>query len=349
MGIGQSERLHWAVTEGLTPALGHDLDRQAAVEIRRRGLKIVEGDLIAGEQRVDEGRILSARQRTIDIVRPRSAGSRLVIARLQPSDRHVDRIAVHDRRDRVEKCQRLFAGQLRYDIRKRRRGEGTGRDDDIVPVLRRWARDLLATKLDQRMGFERGGDRGRKAIAIDRQRAAGRHLIGIGRPHHQRAEAAHFLVQQANGIVLRIIGAERVRAHQLGKPRGLVHGGHAQRAHLVEHHRHPARCDLPGRLAAAEAAADDMNGCCRGLVHGGKLCRPAAPDNGLRRRKCPARRAFPRAHRRSPSSAFGGIPGDPRDIRPRDPDIGQLAVAELRQLAQARVVSFPNSGRSEGW
>ena len=29
--------------------------------------------------------------------------------------------------------------------------------------------------------FERRGDRGGKAVAVDRQRAAGRHLVGVGR------------------------------------------------------------------------------------------------------------------------------------------------------------------------
>ena len=36
------------------------------------------------------------------------------------------------------------------------------------------AGDLLAADVDQRMGVERGGDRGCEAVAVDRQGAAGR-------------------------------------------------------------------------------------------------------------------------------------------------------------------------------
>jgi hypothetical protein len=39
---------------------------------------------------------------------------------------------VHDRRDGVEKSQRLLAGELRDRLRKGRRGEGAGCDDDIA-------------------------------------------------------------------------------------------------------------------------------------------------------------------------------------------------------------------------
>ena len=46
-----------------------------------------------------------------------------------------------------------------------------------VPVLRRQAGDLAALDRDQRMGLERGRDGRGEAIAVDGQRAAGRHLV----------------------------------------------------------------------------------------------------------------------------------------------------------------------------
>ena len=95
---------------------------------------------------------------------------------------------------------------------------------------------------------ERCGDGGGKAVAIDRERAAGRDLIGVGRAHDQRAEPAHLLVQKADGVVFLVVGAERIGADELGERVGLVGGGRADWPHFVQHHRHAARGDLPGGL-----------------------------------------------------------------------------------------------------
>ena len=77
----------------------------------------------------------------------------------------------------------------------------------------------VAVDLDQRMVVQRLGDGGGKAVAVDRERAAGRHLVGVGRAHDQRAQPAHFGVQQADGVVGGIVGAERVGADQFGEAR----------------------------------------------------------------------------------------------------------------------------------
>ena len=122
------------------------------------------------------------------------------------------------------------------------------------------SKNFLAADVDQRLAFERRGDGGGKAVAIDRERAAGRQLVGVGGVHHQRAEPAHLGVQEADGAAVRIIGAERVRADEFGELPGFMRGGRAHRAHLVQHHGHAAARDLPGSLGAGEAAADDMNG-----------------------------------------------------------------------------------------
>ena len=114
--------------------------------------------------------------------------------------------------------------------------------------------------LDQRMARERRGDGLRKAVAVDGERAAGRHLVGVGRAHHQRAEPPHLLVQQADRVVLAVIGAERVRADELGEAVGLVDRGRAPGPHLVQHDGHAAGGDLPSGLAPGKAAADDMDG-----------------------------------------------------------------------------------------
>ena len=109
------------------------------------------------------------------------------------------------------------------------------------------------------MRFERGGDRGGESVAVHRQRPAGGHLVGVGRAHDQRAEPAHLLMQEADGGLFVVVGAEGIGADQLGQLLGLVGLGGALWAHLVQRHRQPALGDLPGRLGACEAAADNVN------------------------------------------------------------------------------------------
>jgi hypothetical protein len=55
-------------------------------------------------------------------------------------------------------------------------------------------------------------------------------------------------MQQADGIALSIIGAERVRANQLSQLLGLVRFGRANRAHFVENHWNARARELPSSL-----------------------------------------------------------------------------------------------------
>ena len=170
-------------------------------------LPFVERDLVAGEERIDEGAVLLARQRAVDVVGASAAGAFLVVARLEPGDVKIDGVAMHDRRDRVEERERVGAGAPPYRFRQRRRRERPGSDDDAVPIRGRQGGDLLARDRHQRLRLQRRGDRGGKAVAVDRERADRRHLMRIGGTHHQRAEAPHLLVQQADRVVLVIVGA----------------------------------------------------------------------------------------------------------------------------------------------
>ena len=128
-----------------------------------------------------------------------------------------------------------------------------------LPVGRRQARDFLALQGHQRMGEQRFLHGGGEAVPVDRERAAGRQLVGVGRAHDQRAGAAHLLVDHADGVVLRIVGAEGIGADQLGQLVGQMGLGAAHRAHLVQHHGHARVRELPRRLAAREPAAHDMH------------------------------------------------------------------------------------------
>ena len=128
--------------------------------------------------------------------------------------------------------------------------------------------DFAAFERNQRVRAQRRRDRGGKAVAVDRQRAAGRHLVLVGGTHHQRAEPAHFGMQQADRVVVFVVGAERVRADQFGKAVGLVGRRLPLRPHLVQRHRHARLRELPGGLRARQSAADDMDGF---QCHGCKL------------------------------------------------------------------------------
>ena len=120
--------------------------------------------------------------------------------------------------------------------------------------------NFLAADVDERLALERRGDGGGKAVTIDRERAARRQLVGVGGVQHQRAEPAHFGMKETDGAAVGIVGAERVRADQLGELPCFVHGSRTHRAHLMQHHRHAAARDLPGGLGTRQAAADHVNG-----------------------------------------------------------------------------------------
>ena len=135
-----------------------------------------------------------------------------------------------DRRDGVEESERSFSGQLADRLGERGRGEGAGGDDDAVPVGRRQPTISSRRMSIQRCAVERLGDRRGEAVAVDGQRAAGGQLVGVGARHHQRAEPAHLGMQQADGARLRVVGAERVGADELGEVVGLVRGGRSEPA-----------------------------------------------------------------------------------------------------------------------
>ena len=128
-------------------------------------------------------------------------------------------------------------------------------------------RPAISSRLISISGWscERLGDGRGKAVAVDRQRAAGRHLVGVGGAHDQRAQPAHFGMQQADRVVGGVVGAEGIGADQLGEAVGAMRLGHPLGAHLVQHHGNAGIGDLPGGFRAGEARADDMDGFRRGF------------------------------------------------------------------------------------
>ena len=169
------------------------------------------------------------------------------------------RLVMHDRRDGVEERQRLLARQAAHGFGQRRRGEGAGGDDGRAPVGRRQAGDLFSRAMAM-LGCASSvrvmvcGER----HPVHRQRAAGGQAMRVRRAHDQRTGAAHLLVQQADGVVLPVVGAEGVGADQLRQTVGDVGLGAAHRAHLVQDDLRAGLGRLPGRFAARQAAADDV-------------------------------------------------------------------------------------------
>ncbi len=180
MDVGQSERLHRPVAQGLAAALGHDLDRQAAVEIGR-ALEFAEFCLLRRQHGVNESLVLVAAHRAVDVGRSAFATRPfLVVARLHPGDVHVDRGAVDDRGDGVEECERALAGPFADGGGERRGRQRSRGDDDIVPVRGRQAGDLAALERDERMGEHPLFDRHGETVAVYGERAPGRHLVSVG-------------------------------------------------------------------------------------------------------------------------------------------------------------------------
>ncbi len=133
-----------------------------------------------------------------------------------------------------------------------RRGEGSRRDDHLVPLRRRkvgnflrvtmlmsgWLSSLLVTSAEN-------------PFAVDRERTARRHLMRIGCRHDERARPAHLLMQQADGVRGGIIAAKRIGTDELGQSGGLMSIRLPMGTHLMDDRRHacawpPAR-PLPPR------------------------------------------------------------------------------------------------------
>ena len=104
------------------------------------------------------------------------------------------------------------------------------------------------------------GDIVGKAVPVYRQRTARRQLVPISRAHDERIAAAHFLMQQADGILLVVVGAEAVGTDQLGKAVSAVSVGRFDAAHFVDDHGGARLSGLPCGLGACETAANDVDG-----------------------------------------------------------------------------------------
>ena len=132
---------------------------------------------------------------------------------------------------------------------------------DAGPVGGRQARDLLAADLDHAGWASSAAVTAAEKPSRSTASAppAGRRCASAA-AHDQRAGAAHLLMEQADGVVLRIVRAEGIGADQFGQAVGLVGIGAADGAHLMQHHRGAGLRRSPGRFRARQSAADDVDG-----------------------------------------------------------------------------------------
>ena len=136
---------------------------------------------------------------------------------------------------------------------ERVRGERACGDD----AGRRQRGHFLAHDADARMRGDARAHRGGEDLAVDGERAATGDARVVGALEDHAAEQAHLGLEQA--VCVGGLGAlEGVGADELRETIGLVRLGAAHGPHLVHDDVVPALGELPGGLAAGEAAADDV-------------------------------------------------------------------------------------------
>src|SRR5689334_20263966 len=91
--------------------------------------------------------------------------------------------------------------------------------------------------------------------------------------HDQGAERPHFLVEEADGVILGIVGPEAVGTDHFGQTVALMRRRRITAAtHFAEADGNPGLGQLPRRFGPGEAAADDMHLISHGARLGGGLC-----------------------------------------------------------------------------
>ena len=105
--IGQAHRLHGTEPQRFASAPGQLFDGQAGFEIRRPVRFDMSRHALAGEQRINEGTVLLAVERAVDVIV--GAVERPAVARRAEGDSHVNGIRFHDRADAVVEEEALRA------------------------------------------------------------------------------------------------------------------------------------------------------------------------------------------------------------------------------------------------
>ena len=192
--VAQADRLQWAEADRVVPALRHHLDRHAAlVDLRVHHVEIVDRRALRRNERLVKRLVFLFVHRAVDVIVVAAA-----VARGREAVLHVEAFARDDRRGGVKKAEPA-AAERGDPLGERVARQRAARDHH--DAVRRDLRDLARHDLDIRVRAQPLGRKRRKAVAVDRQRAARRHAARVRAGDEQRAHAAHFLFQQARRAV----------------------------------------------------------------------------------------------------------------------------------------------------
>ncbi len=162
-----------------------------------------------------------------------------------------------DGRNGVEEGERTLAGLGSDGFGKVRPGQRARSHDGRVAGKRV---DAFPNDRDVGMRLNRARDFSGEPFAINCKRRTCGNAVAVGRAHDQRTEGPHLLVEQADGIVLGVVGAEAVGADHLGKAVGLMRrSGVAATAHFAEPNAKSSLGELPCGFRSGQPAADDMD------------------------------------------------------------------------------------------
>lgn len=169
---------------------------------------------------------------------------------------------MHDGRDDVEEGEAAFAGLRENGPDQRIRGERSGGDDHLAPIFRQLAVDIAALDRDQGMPRNGGGDVGGEAVAVGGECGAGGNFMLVARGDNEVTGAAHLLMQEEDGVVFPVVGAERVGADKRGDAIDVVvRFRGADGTHFTQH---DARMEPACQAASDPASPPPMM--CMGLV-----------------------------------------------------------------------------------
>jgi hypothetical protein len=161
--VGEADRFHRAEAQSFRTARGHDFDGHAAIEVGRvffllfqnlrsaREFPVFEQSVFGGEKCVQECCVFFLGHRAVDVILAVACGADFIVTRLKPRLCHVDGVKMHDGGECIEEGERIFAREIFDRLGERIGGEGSGCDDDVVPVFGRQAVDLAALDCDERM------------------------------------------------------------------------------------------------------------------------------------------------------------------------------------------------------
>src|SRR5437763_15158635 len=110
---------------------------------------------------------------------------------------------------------------------------------------------------DQRICFNTARDFFREHDAIDAERMSTGHARLLWGTKKQAARPPQFFFKKPWSTIL-LLGFERITAHQLCKPIGLVRLSAFERAHLVDDAAEPCLRDLRGGFTPGESSTNDV-------------------------------------------------------------------------------------------